>query len=343
MANSSPNIAYETKGKVEGIWLLDQQALKELDSVLDDAQKNLESQRKTDIENDVERRLRRDDRLRSLRDPTSKEPTGDEKKQLKKNMRQEIEQSYPYSNENRELTIFCSPGRDFKVQRFSEALGKPEVEHVIPIGFQAEIKCGNAQLTMTLNQFSHTEIEISVIPHATGTSSDIFTSLQAWAEGKRQPTWQLFWKRVSGLQWVLFSIHIMIVLIVYSAILGVSMKQPNIAEARQLLQKGMTKEDDHKAIELLLAIVSDYQRPTNATPYLPLPPRWLTISLIFSLLACIALSFPVDTTIGIGKGKRILARRRFWLSSLYFVFILFFLLAIGGSFLSNVLYDYVTK
>jgi choline-glycine betaine transporter len=105
----------------------------------------------------------------------------------------------------------------------------------------------------------------------------------------------------------------------------------------------LTKEDDHRAIELLLSIASDYSRSTEGTPTLALPPRWFIISFIFSLIACIALSFPVNTAIGIGKGKKILARRRMWLSSQYGVFILFFVLAVGGSFLATALYEYVTK
>ena len=195
------------------------------------------------------------------------------------------------------------------------------------------------QTKITLSSMQNDELTISVLPHSTDTSSAIFTSLHAWAEGKRQPTWQWVWMKVSGVQWILFFPFVMISL----ALLTLSAKQSLKAEARQLLQRGLTKEDDHRAIELLLSIASDYNKSTEATSSLTLPPRWFIICFIFSLLACIALSFPVNTAVGIGKGKKSLAWRRMWLSSLYGVFILFFVVAVGGSFLAAMLYEYVTK
>ena len=42
MAKPSHRFAYKTQGEVKGLWFLDQEALKELDSILDEALKDLE-------------------------------------------------------------------------------------------------------------------------------------------------------------------------------------------------------------------------------------------------------------------------------------------------------------
>ncbi len=115
------------------------------------------------------------------------------------------------------------------------------------------------------------------------------------------------------------------------------------AEARQLLQEGMTKEDDHKAIELLLSIEADYVKPSEGHNSIALPPRPFVVCVLLLFLVSVALSFPAKTTIGIGRGKRILAARRTWLKALNFVFVLFIFLAVGGSFLASTIYDYITK
>jgi len=341
MAKPSHRFAYQTKGEVEGLWFLDQEAFKELDSILDEALKDLEAQRKRDIEKGVRIKLSRQETLRARYPTGYKEQTDEEKKNSMKEARQEIEQSYQYSRDKREITIFCSDGRDLHIKRFSDAFALPELENTTPSGFLAEIGCGQGEPMIALNRygFSRNAIDISVSPHSTDTSSDIFMKLRSWAEGRRQPKWQLFWKNWSGIQ-----IHWTLFFWIFVAMLISSAKQDvKTAEARQLLQKGMTKDDDHKAIELLLSIAADYNKPTDGTPDLAPRPRWFIISSLVLLLACIALSFPVGTAIGIGKGKQILARQKKWLSTLKFVCVAFLFLAIGGSFLGTVIYEYVKK
>jgi len=338
VTTSSHRIAYHTTGKLHGLWFLDQKALEELDSILDEALKDLQAQRKRDIENELQRRLRTYERIWHRPD---KEPTEEEKTKRIKETRKEIETSYGCSHYTRELTIYCSPSRDLNIDRFSTAFGKPEVEHVTPMGFLAEIKCGQGDLKIALNKYSFllNELDISVSPHTADVSSDIFTKLNAWAEAKRQPTWQYYWKKLAGLQWLLLYLIGTISFVLLSA----STKEPLKAEARQLLQKGMTKDDDHRAIELLLSIASDYKKPTDGTPIVILLPRWYIICITFLFLACIAFSFPVNTAIGIGKGKKVLERQRRWLWWLQFLFVAFFFLAFGGSLLSVIFYDYITK
>ena len=299
-------------------------------------------QRKIDIEKGVRIQLSREERLRSRYQTSYKEQTDEEKKNSKKKARQEIEQSYEYARDKREITILCSEGRDLNVKRFLDAFALPELENATPTGFLAEIECGHGELRIALDRYrlSSNEIDISVSPHSTDTSSDIFMKLRSWAEGRRQPKWQLFWKNYSG---ILVFLFVWIMMSLSVSLISSAKQNLKKAEARQLLQKGMTKDDDHKAIELLLSIAADYNKPTDGTPDLAPLPRWFIISLLFSLLACIAFSFPVGTVIGIGKGKQILARQRMWLSSLKFVFVGFFFLAIGGSFVATVLYEYVTK
>jgi|ERR1051326_1514760 len=82
------------------------------------------------------------------------------------------------------------------------------------------------------------------------------------------------------------------------------------AQAVELLQKGVNPQNEIKAIEILLALQSDY-RNQQIPPSKPSGRFWLF--LVVGGLLCLALSFPPELVVGLGKGEKELARWQSWI------------------------------
>src|SRR5262245_18429857 len=91
---------HPTRGLVEGLWLLDKEALEELDRVLDDAHENLRRLREKDIDREFERRQRA-----VKKSGTYENCTDEERKQTNSNLRKEIRESTLYCTDTREITL----------------------------------------------------------------------------------------------------------------------------------------------------------------------------------------------------------------------------------------------
>ena len=82
-----------------------------------------------------------------------------------------------------------------------------------------------------------------------------------WADGLNVPQWQRIWRSLSGLQWVLF-----FVLMSIGATLTANVESAKRAgkwksQAHELLQEGISDDEEREAIEVTLALLSEY--PTS--------------------------------------------------------------------------------
>lgn len=80
------------------------------------------------------------------------------------------------------------------------------------------------------------------------------------------------------------------------------------AQAHELLKHGVTAAQQNKAIELLLALDSDYD--IGAAPRGMTGRSW--IILVCGAAVALAVSIPPKTTIGIGRGSAAVRRWRMW-------------------------------
>jgi hypothetical protein len=108
------------------------------------------------------------------------------------------------------------------------------------------------------------------------------------------------WVASHQIQWAIW------VSVVYasSTILREKGNSPYADAAHKLLDKGIDSKDLTKALELMLALESDY-RPMNSTGI----PRWFLLVAFGGLFVCIALSIHPHIEVGLGKGR---ARLRHW-------------------------------
>jgi hypothetical protein len=331
-------VIHPTSDYVKGLWLFDNEGLEELDGILDDAEKELGVIRKRDIENTFKRKQRQLAEYSHYRDVGE-----EERKALDEKLRKEVKESYEFSRDKREIAIDFVSKKKLIVKRFSEALTKPDFQNDLPTSFKLELRCGRCEIKLDLPDYNTNRLQITVSPQDLDAAAELYVKLKLWAEAKSLRPVYRYWQSLSGLQWLVWAWAFLMTWWVWFSMTYLSTpdeKQATKAEARQLLDRGLQKEDEHKAIELMLRLAADYPQGTVKKP-LPIPPRWLIVSTVFSFLLCLCLRYPPVTTIGIGQGNAKIDRQRNWLWLCNFLLVGFFFLCVGGSFLASVLYDFL--
>jgi hypothetical protein len=83
------------------------------------------------------------------------------------------------------------------------------------------------------------------------------------------------------------------------------------SEARQLIAQGITPANSARAIELMLALESDYAPPNHAPNYKLSPRFWGVFLLGLIVLVCLRICPKME--IGLWAGRRPLERWRLWM------------------------------
>ena len=162
---------------------------------------------------------------------------------------------------------------------------------------------------------NETELQITVEPRSTSLSQELFGVLKHWATGVQPPIWQRWILNIRFLgRWILF-LWILILAAGFFSTAPPNFKEHYKQEARKLLDQGINSSNQQKALELLLAVESDYAPPSAK----PVPARWSSRSLITNLIGLFAVSviafFP-ELCIGLWRGKQYL---RWWQTWMRFV------------------------
>jgi hypothetical protein len=180
--------------------------------------------------------------------------------------------------------------------------------------------------------------QISPRAYVNGSPEDLeeareaFAACEYWLERKREGWWPCFWNANVPLFWLALGVS----LILLQVFIGVytSTATPTSqhkAEAREMLRRGLAKEDTQRAVELTLAIVSGYEPAAGSGVSI----WWFFAPCMAGLVACIALSVAPRTVIGVGKGEKSLKRWRAWIKFVSVTVPLF----IFGAFLVPMLRD----
>jgi hypothetical protein len=91
-------------------------------------------------------------------------------------------------------------------------------------------------------------------------------------------------------------------------------RQTLVAQAREMLSRGLKPADQPRATELILAFLSGYAPPGAETS----TPAWWWAYVGGGFLVCVLASFPPRTVIGIVKGASSVERWRRWIKFMSF-------------------------
>ena len=194
-------VLHPTSDYVEGLFHFDRQALEELDSIVDEAEKQLGVIRKREMENAFKRRQR------EVANFSYYSSANEEKqKELDEGLREEVKKSYEFARDKREITIAFASKKTLIVHRFAEALTNPDSQNDLPTGFKLELRCGRCEIKLDLPVYQTSRLQITASPEDLDASAELYVKLKGWAEAKSLRPVYRYWQSLSGLQWALWGL-----------------------------------------------------------------------------------------------------------------------------------------
>ncbi len=292
-------IQYPTEVEMPGPWLLEDQALLQLEQILDDEWKRLETRRNSLIEVEADEKIREWQDSGLLKTPKEK-----------KDKRQEFirNPSYTLARSNKNIVLFLKNKGTYPTDKFSSALRDNALLDETVTGFSVDMESADIRYKIRTKSWSD-ELHINVSPENTTEAREIYVSLRDWAEKNSLPYWQRLWNKIYGINWYVWLILVFMSLMIWSATLSSSTSNAK-QRAKDLLNTGITQQNTSEAIELLLIIQTDYD--PMAPPVNIKIPSWLKILFWSGLVLNTLLSFRSKTLLGIGKGRKKLSNWKIW-------------------------------
>ena len=168
--------------------------------------------------------------------------------------------------------------------------------------------------------------------------------MKSWAEKSSQTFWPQLWAFGLGSPkcYILAAIIALISWVVYLNIEATfynTTKSGLKADAKKLLDGGLKPEDERKAVEILLALNTDYAPPQ--TRFDPIFPPWWVIVSATMMGLCILLSFPPRTTIALGTGRQLVPRIRRRTAVINWLLVWVLIAGIGVAVVVKVVFSYI--
>jgi hypothetical protein len=290
-------ISIPTQTAILAPLLIDGAQLKALDELIDRYVERLRTEKEARIAEVVEERIR-EQRIKE----------SDIEKE-RASWRQIVEKSSSLSRDGRYVTIYLSGGRAVRAQRFNEAINHPVDEKEIPTGFRFYLRIGEITAEVKLSRSWRDELTIGVEPSEPEAAQEVFGALRNWGGDVAAPKWQQYWSKARPLVSLLLFMWLMMGLVVVPlGNWGDRGKNAEKAEARKLVASGINDSNQRRALELLLAIDSEYD-PGVGTP--PIGAQYWIYFALGAVLLSIGSICP-RAAIGVWKGRERLKLWRFW-------------------------------
>jgi len=299
-------VSYPTTRTIKGPLLVEIAHLEALDQIFEVHLARMREYKETRIKELVARKVRKLVLEGNLKEERAKSY----EEQYTKDLRNDYE-----FRESRSVSLYLTKGREIEAARLPEAMSQPVGEDEVVVGLSASMRVGDLKARVEIADRWSTELTVKVEPNDNEVAQGLFGSLSNWASGIETPKWQQKWLEFKWLAEILL-VMFLIVASIFVPFSNWSEAGKSAAkeEARKLLAAGQVNDDNEKhAIELLLAIESDY-RPSSISA----PPLGLKYWGYVSLIAIVGLSITIYPSICIGlwKGRRRLRVWRLWMRTL---------------------------
>jgi hypothetical protein len=299
-------ISYPTAVEIPGPWLVDAGTLHELDSLIDSVEATAREDRQKAAESQADETVA--ERSAGARIKPHDE---DAHRRARGEILSEV-LSRRSVYDVRSVTIDLPGGRTAAAARFSELESLATAAHERPRGFRVLVRIDNIKAEVSLAEtYSSVSLSISVTPSDNDTAQEAFGRLQNWAVEKKPPRWQQAWMRMKDFAGGTLFLWILLWLFLFGEMVGRAAKRDLRAEARQLVSSGVTQANANRAIELLLAIESDYVSPTQERTRRPSRVLWAYF--VSGLIILVGLRFCPTLGIGLWQGRQSVTRWRIWL------------------------------
>jgi hypothetical protein len=300
-------LIHPSSARFNGPFLIDRERLVEFDQMIGREWEELEKWYEDQVQQEVVRRKSGESYYADKSD---------------EEVRDSVLESYQFSRRTRDVTVKCKKDKELRGNSFQEIARLPEAAELMPVGFTVTLERGPLTATIkSVSWFDETRLEIDVnpnCPHAQGLKS----TLEDWATRVSAPAWQRVWLKVTSflpfLQWmpaILFLIVFLGALPNSDAARDVALREYQVQlckDAHELLADGVNSEEVARAVELELALSTNYLPPTYALPGVPVF-RWPALAFILSVVFGVISSLRPRLHIGLGRGEAAIRRWKLWL------------------------------
>jgi|GEM_PF-2129789 len=183
-------IIHRNRDRSNGIWLLDKNALLEIDEIIEDEWQNLKEIKEQKIIEERDIRLQNKlgtDYFREQFENLSKE----EKDKYINEIRNDTAKSYPYNREIKEVVIKLKSGQKIITKTFKEAIENPLSFDQIPVSFELKIEVGIISANLELD---NNYLTIATSPETNHLANTIFIKFEQWAEQYKNNKIIIWWK-----------------------------------------------------------------------------------------------------------------------------------------------------
>ncbi|HKP37899.1 MAG TPA: hypothetical protein VJT71_13660 [Pyrinomonadaceae bacterium] len=317
-------LIYPTNEILYGPWLIDREGLEAFDEMLDQEWERINAYNDKKKEQEFEKRVQeRIERYESEERDIDIETARQQEKRFSEEY--SFLRSAYSSRSTRKINIQLK-GKRIQANSFKEAFRDPELLGEVPRKFDARVECGEIDCTVIL---TGNLLSLRTSPEDNREARELFVSLKQWVAGIAPPKWLHLWRRFNGLQWLLWFLTILVVVLTMGRDPKDEARKTYQRQAHEILNSGMSQEQQTKAIEVLLALQSEYvpSAQPNRTP------GWFVFLSFGGLVMCAISTIVPSAVLGIGKGQD---RIRFWRKWIWFVFI-----AVPGFVLVNIVWPYL--
>jgi len=297
-------LSFPTEGKVPPPVLIDASQLEALDRLLDEHTHKLRLEREqriselvnTEINERVVQGILKEDRIEN------ETPR----------IRESVARLHSLEREIRSVTIYLPQGKEVEGNRFADATSHPLGEKETPLGFLLLLKVGEVKARVSVAGPWREGLYIDVEPNDAEIAQELYGALRNWASDVEPPKWQQIWCVLRSLfGWLLYLWIAMGLVFIPLSNRGEAGKNVQKAEARKLLANGINPGSQQRALELLLAIESDYD---PGIPTLSLGRRYWGYFALGAMVLGAACICP-QISIGILNGKQRVRRWRLWIKT----------------------------
>ena len=221
------------------------------------------------------------------------------------------------SEDGRKLSVRFGKAKAFQGGSFEEVLRQPEVEREIATKFEYVLKVGDVECKVRGGK-SGAAIHIETFPQHSQEAREAFSALRHWANRIQPPRWQQFLRSIYGLFAFAFIVICLALLPDTSQTAAKDFNKARLkAEAHKLLAGGVQTNEQTRAIEILLALQSDYLSNETRSK-LDAANKNSVPLLTLSGTACLILSIWPTVELAIGIGENRIKRWKLWLKLAFY-------------------------
>ena len=229
----------------------------------------------------------------------------------------------------RSVVFYLSGGRTVRAERFAQAMNLPHVSGEEPLGFRADIAIGKVVSWVSLNKLTRLlvqpvsetqfravgevpQLKFIVEPSDSQFGQELFGALENWAAEFAPSTWERTWSKLKLPSLLLLQVPWISTAFFWGIAGGIPWSSGTVdyrREAHALLEQGINENNERKAIEVLLAITSQYEPGSHIRKF----GRTYWGIFVAGTAVLGMLWFCQTVVIGVWKSKQKLTRWRWWM------------------------------